>query len=110
MLHKIDKNLQTIISTVRWVRIVLDRAHLSSILGIRDERNKVTIDFNRKTIQENLDWSSELTSNHFQICPHPGDRRAIHHGDDVPDLSILLLQHFSAEGVGIMMLGLFIFT
>lgn len=45
VLHKIDKTLQTIISTMKRVHIV----------GIRNEGNTNTVDFNRKTLQEDLD-------------------------------------------------------
>lgn len=48
--HKIDKDLSTIISTVKGVRMVLDKSCLASILGIRDDGNIVTVDSNRKSI------------------------------------------------------------
>lgn len=38
---------------VKRVRIILDKACLASILGIRDEGNTATIDSNRKSVQEN---------------------------------------------------------
>lgn len=48
MLHITDKDLFTILSTVKGVRIVLDRKSLASILGFRHERNNVTVDSNKK--------------------------------------------------------------
>lgn len=67
MLHKRDKTPETIISTVKGVRIVLDRTHLATILSLRDAGNMFTVDSKRKTVQEDLDWSYKVTSNRLQI-------------------------------------------
>lgn len=55
MFHKTNKDLFTIISTVKGVRI-LDRERLASILGIRDEETTVTVDSNDKSIDKDPDW------------------------------------------------------
>lgn len=55
MLYKTDKDLQTIITTVKGVHIILDRVRLMTILGIRDEGESATVDSKRKTIYENRD-------------------------------------------------------
>ncbi|KAI5667600.1 hypothetical protein M9H77_17453 [Catharanthus roseus] len=39
MTHKMDKDLQIIISTIKGVRIILDKEHPASILGILDKGN-----------------------------------------------------------------------
>ncbi|KAI5676817.1 hypothetical protein M9H77_07767 [Catharanthus roseus] len=44
MAHKTDKDLETIISTVKGVRIILTRERLASILGIREEEDTLTMD------------------------------------------------------------------
>lgn len=67
MLHKIDNDLPTIISTVKVVRIILDRARLATFLGIRDEGNMVTVDSNNKTILEDSDWSYAVISSHLKF-------------------------------------------
>ncbi|KAI5653667.1 hypothetical protein M9H77_30854 [Catharanthus roseus] len=55
MTHTTNKDLQTIISIVKTGRIILDKEHLASILGIPHTGNSVTVDSNRKIIDENLD-------------------------------------------------------
>lgn len=57
--HTTDKELSTIISSVNGVTIILDRAHLGSTLGIRDEGSTVTLESNRKSVHDNPDWSYE---------------------------------------------------
>ncbi|KAI5662205.1 hypothetical protein M9H77_21528 [Catharanthus roseus] len=54
MNHKTNKYLQTIISTVKGVMIILDRERLASILEIPDNGNSVIVDSNRKIIDEDL--------------------------------------------------------
>ncbi|KAI5676993.1 hypothetical protein M9H77_07943 [Catharanthus roseus] len=41
MLHKMDKDLETIISTVKGVRIILTRKRLTSILGSKKKRASI---------------------------------------------------------------------
>ncbi|KAI5650300.1 hypothetical protein M9H77_36305 [Catharanthus roseus] len=60
MTHKTNKDLQTIISTVKGVRIILDRERLTSILRILDNGNTVTMDSNRKTINEDPDCNFDV--------------------------------------------------
>lgn len=55
MFHKTDRDLPSIISTVKVVLIVLDREFLSLNLGIRDQGELITIDTNSKIIEEDLD-------------------------------------------------------
>lgn len=55
ILHKVDKDFSSIISTVKGECTILDKEHLASILGIRDEENTTTVDSNRKRIDEDLD-------------------------------------------------------
>ncbi|KAI5676005.1 hypothetical protein M9H77_06955 [Catharanthus roseus] len=70
MLHKMDKDLEIIIST--GVRIILTRECLASILGTPDEGTSVTVDSNKKTIDENLGWSYNAACDRF--WPHLMDR------------------------------------
>ncbi|KAI5676992.1 hypothetical protein M9H77_07942 [Catharanthus roseus] len=70
MLHKTDKNIQTIISTVKGVRMVFDRARLVIILGIRDEGNTIIVDFNRKTIQEDPNWKNLSGTRVLSLLTH----------------------------------------
>lgn len=83
----------------RWKRLELcwDRVPLASILGISNEENRVTIDSNRKSVQEVLDWIYEVTTNCLQIHPCPRDRRCILHGGDFPDLLPRVLAYFSSH-------------
>ncbi|KAI5681686.1 hypothetical protein M9H77_02914 [Catharanthus roseus] len=55
--HKTNKDLQNIISTVKRVRIILDRECLATILWILDAGNSVIVDSNRKIIEEDPDWN-----------------------------------------------------
>ncbi|KAI5649283.1 hypothetical protein M9H77_35288 [Catharanthus roseus] len=50
MFHKTDKDLSTIISTAKSVRIILDKERLTSLLGIRDKGNTITTDSKRKSM------------------------------------------------------------
>ncbi|KAI5663397.1 hypothetical protein M9H77_22720 [Catharanthus roseus] len=68
MFYKMDKHLSTIISTVKGVRILFDKEHLAFIMGIRDKGITVTIDSNKKSINEGLDWNYEVTCNRLEIC------------------------------------------
>lgn len=52
MFHKTDKDLSTIISIVKGVRIILDRERLASILGIMDEGSTIIVDSNKKSIDK----------------------------------------------------------
>ncbi|KAI5680962.1 hypothetical protein M9H77_02189 [Catharanthus roseus] len=81
MLYRTDKGLETIISTIKGVRIILTRERLASILAIPDEGTIVTMDLNKKTIDENLGYSYDAACNRFDIQPRPIDRL---HGGDFP--------------------------
>lgn len=70
MFHKTYKELSTIISVVKGVRINLDKARLASILGIRDGGNTVKVDSNRKSVYEDPNWHYEATCTHLSIRPH----------------------------------------
>ncbi|KAI5677949.1 hypothetical protein M9H77_08899 [Catharanthus roseus] len=56
------------------VRIALDRKRLSSIIGIPDAGNTMTIDSNKKTIDKDPDWNYEATCDYLEIRPRPSDR------------------------------------
>ncbi|KAI5662941.1 hypothetical protein M9H77_22264 [Catharanthus roseus] len=71
MTRKTNKDLQTIISTVKGVRIILDGKCLASILGIPDNGNSVTVDSNRKTIDEDPDWNFDIACSRFEIHDFP---------------------------------------
>ncbi|KAI5681567.1 hypothetical protein M9H77_02795 [Catharanthus roseus] len=59
MVHKTDKDLQTIISTVKRARIILTRERFSSLLGIRDRQcNYVGFRSIKKTTQTGTGASS----------------------------------------------------
>lgn len=94
VLYKMDKNLSTIISIVKGVCIVLDREHLASILGIRDERNTITIDSNRKTIDKDRDWSYKTTYDRPEIQPRLFYRQRILHRSDFSRLLPRVLTYF----------------
>lgn len=64
-----DKDLFTIISTVKGVRIVLDRERVGSILGITDKGNTITIESNKKTIDEEPDWNYDPSDDRLKIRP-----------------------------------------
>lgn len=70
MKHKTNRTFPTVIPSIKGVRIVLDREHLSHILGIWDEEEPVTIHINSIVIEEDPDWSYEATSSWLQILPH----------------------------------------
>ncbi|KAI5652315.1 hypothetical protein M9H77_29502 [Catharanthus roseus] len=55
MTHKTNKDLQTTVSTVKGVRIILDRERLETILAIQESGNLVTVDSNRKIIDKDPD-------------------------------------------------------
>ncbi|KAI5676295.1 hypothetical protein M9H77_07245 [Catharanthus roseus] len=59
MLHKSDKDLPTIISHGKGVRIILERDRLASILGILDNGNTITIGTKRRRKEEGVDPPSE---------------------------------------------------
>ncbi|KAI5682242.1 hypothetical protein M9H77_03470 [Catharanthus roseus] len=59
--------------------IVLDKECLSSILGIRNEGNTITIDSNKKTINKDPDWNYEATCDRLEIRPHSGDHGRVLH-------------------------------
>ncbi|KAI5681035.1 hypothetical protein M9H77_02262 [Catharanthus roseus] len=82
MTHKTNKDLQTIISTVKGVKIIRDKECLAYILGIPENENTVTIDFNRKSIDEDLDWNFDATCSHLEIWPRAINRRRIIYGED----------------------------
>ncbi|KAI5676319.1 hypothetical protein M9H77_07269 [Catharanthus roseus] len=69
MTHKTDKDLQTIISTIKGVRIILDRECLAPFLGIPNTGNSVTMDSNRKTINEDPGWNFDMACSCFEIRP-----------------------------------------
>ncbi|KAI5663961.1 hypothetical protein M9H77_23284 [Catharanthus roseus] len=79
MAPKMDKDLQTIISTIKRTRIVLTREYLAAILEIREEGKTVTVDSNKKTIDEDPTWSFNAICSRFGIWQHPLDRRCILH-------------------------------
>ncbi|KAI5667974.1 hypothetical protein M9H77_17827 [Catharanthus roseus] len=56
---------------VKGVRMVLDKECLSSIIGIPDAENTITVNSNKKTIDESPDWNYETTCNLLKIRPHP---------------------------------------
>ncbi|KAI5681284.1 hypothetical protein M9H77_02511 [Catharanthus roseus] len=99
MIHKMEKDLETIISTIKGVRIILDRERLASILGIQNEENSTAMDLNRKTMDEDMDWSCEATCVHFGNWLRPVDRRRILHeasleGHSLPRCNSLLEDSF----------------
>ncbi|KAI5681011.1 hypothetical protein M9H77_02238 [Catharanthus roseus] len=67
MLHKMDKDLPTIISQGKGVRIIVERDRVASILGIPDNRNTVTVDQNRRSIDEDPDWNFDAAYSRFNI-------------------------------------------
>ncbi|KAI5675900.1 hypothetical protein M9H77_06850 [Catharanthus roseus] len=74
--HNGDKDLSTIISTVKEVRIVSYRERLASIMGITDAGNTITVDSNEKTIDQDPDWNYEITCDHIEIQTRRGEQRA----------------------------------
>ncbi|KAI5675964.1 hypothetical protein M9H77_06914 [Catharanthus roseus] len=79
MTHKTNKDLRTIISTVKGVRIILNREHLASILGILDDGNSVTVNSNKKTINKDIDWSFDMACSRFEILSRALDHSIIIH-------------------------------
>ncbi|KAI5652344.1 hypothetical protein M9H77_29531 [Catharanthus roseus] len=67
MLHKTEKDLKTIISTIKGVRIILTREHLASVLGISDEENLVTVDSKKKAIDKDSEWNYDVAYYHSDI-------------------------------------------
>ncbi|KAI5653416.1 hypothetical protein M9H77_30603 [Catharanthus roseus] len=94
MTHKTNKDLQTIISIVKGVRIILDRECLAPILWIPDNGNSFTMESNRKTIDEDLDWNFGMACSRFKIWPRALHHRKIIHGDDFPNLLHCGLAYF----------------
>ncbi|KAI5681711.1 hypothetical protein M9H77_02939 [Catharanthus roseus] len=86
MLHKMDKDLPTIISHIKGVRIVLERDRLASILGILENGNTVTMDSNRRAVDEDANWTFDVACSRFNIHHLALDRRRIIHGGDFPSL------------------------
>lgn len=86
ILYKHDKELIIVITTIKGVRIVLDRVRLAEIYVFRMRVSWFLLIPNFKTIKEDHDWSYEAKPDHLQICPCPGGRIAILHGDDFLDL------------------------
>ncbi|KAI5653321.1 hypothetical protein M9H77_30508 [Catharanthus roseus] len=62
MTHKTNKECQTIVLTIKGLRIILDRERLVTVLGIPDNENQIIVDSNRKTIIEDLDWNFDTES------------------------------------------------
>ncbi|KAI5663519.1 hypothetical protein M9H77_22842 [Catharanthus roseus] len=87
------------ISHVKGVRFVLERGRLTSILGISDNRNTVTMYSNRRSIDENLDWNFDVTCSHCNIQHKALDRRRIIHGGDFPSLLPRAHTYFFEKGV-----------
>ncbi|KAI5671476.1 hypothetical protein M9H77_11840 [Catharanthus roseus] len=73
MTHKTNEDLQTIISIVKRVRLILDRERLATILWIPDTGNSITIDSNRKTIDKDMDWNFDTACSRFEIWPRAMD-------------------------------------
>ncbi|KAI5649254.1 hypothetical protein M9H77_35259 [Catharanthus roseus] len=94
MTHKTNKDLQTIISIVKEVSIILDTERLASILGIPDNENSITVDSNKKSIDEDLDWNFDTVCNQFEIRPQAMDHCRIIHGGDFSNLLHLALAYF----------------
>ncbi|KAI5681466.1 hypothetical protein M9H77_02694 [Catharanthus roseus] len=65
--------LETTEPTGDGARIILDRERLTSILGIQDEGDNVTVDSNKKTIDEDPAWSFDGK----EKCPQ-GRRKSSH--------------------------------
>ncbi|KAI5672110.1 hypothetical protein M9H77_12474 [Catharanthus roseus] len=86
MNFEIDLTFHRPSSGVKGVRIILDRVRIVSVLGIKDEGNTVTVDSDKKSIQEDPDWSYEVTYNRLRIRQYLGDRRCILHGGDFSQL------------------------
>lgn len=57
MLHKHDKKLPTIISSVKRVRITFSRDSIANLLGFRDEGNPMTVDTNLKMNAEDPEFA-----------------------------------------------------
>ncbi|KAI5681001.1 hypothetical protein M9H77_02228 [Catharanthus roseus] len=89
-----DKDLPAIISHVKVVRIVLERDHLSSILGISDNGNTLTVDSNRRSIDEDPDWNFNVACICFNIQQQVVYHRRIIHRGDLPSLLLRALAYF----------------
>ncbi|KAI5664397.1 hypothetical protein M9H77_23720 [Catharanthus roseus] len=74
------------------VRVVLDRVYLSSILGILDVRNTITVDSNKKTIYEDLNWKYDATCDHLEIRPRLKDGQS-----DVRILEIYMIDKLQKQ-------------
>ncbi|KAI5676129.1 hypothetical protein M9H77_07079 [Catharanthus roseus] len=90
MTHQMNKDLRSITSNVKGVRITLNRERLASILRIPNNGNSITVDSNRKTIDEDLDWNFDIACSRFEIRPRALDRHRIIRGDNFPNLLHLL--------------------
>ncbi|KAI5676930.1 hypothetical protein M9H77_07880 [Catharanthus roseus] len=71
MVHKMDKDLPTIISIVKGVRIILNRERLASILGIRDQGNIVAVTPIKSLLMRNL---IRVSTRVFSILVYGNDR------------------------------------
>ncbi|KAI5675898.1 hypothetical protein M9H77_06848 [Catharanthus roseus] len=94
MTHITNTDLQTLVSTIKTVRIILDKERQVTILGIPDNGNSVTVDSNRKTIDEDPDWNFDTACNLFEIWPQALDHCRIIHGGDFPNLLHRALVYF----------------
>ncbi|KAI5673608.1 hypothetical protein M9H77_13972 [Catharanthus roseus] len=94
MLHKTDNDLPIIIFHVKGVRIFLERDRLASILMILDNGNTVTVDSNRRSIDEEPDWNFDAACSCFNIRPRDHDHRRIIHEGDFPSLLPRVLTYF----------------
>ncbi|KAI5668604.1 hypothetical protein M9H77_18457 [Catharanthus roseus] len=84
MTHKMNKDLQTIISTETS----------GTILGIPKTGNSITVASNKITINEDPDWNFDTACSHFEIQPWALDRRRIIHGGNFLNLLHRALAYF----------------
>ncbi|KAI5681227.1 hypothetical protein M9H77_02454 [Catharanthus roseus] len=94
ILHKMDKDLPTIISHVKGVRIVLERDRLASILGILDNGNTITVDSNRRAINDETNWNFDVACSNFNIQHRTLDLKRIIHRGTFPSLLPRALAYF----------------
>ncbi|KAI5662716.1 hypothetical protein M9H77_22039 [Catharanthus roseus] len=77
MIHKTDKDLSTIISHVKGARIVLERNHLASILGISDNGNIENEDYqpgynNYRWDEKKKEWIPPSEKGRLRDCSAGG--------------------------------------
>ncbi|KAI5664043.1 hypothetical protein M9H77_23366 [Catharanthus roseus] len=82
MLHKMDKDLPTIISHAKGVRIVLERDCLVSIIGIPNNGNTTTVDLNKRSKDKDPDWNFDAGCSRFNIQHWALDHCRIIYGGD----------------------------